>query len=396
MGKKIYLIAIVSILVLNVLMAAKQLIADTYYRMAHHDGKDLNKVIGYLEKCIAIDSGSSLFHFSLGRAYLRKGLTEAAKRGEKNGWVRKSIDEFHRAIELEPSNSDHHFHLGNNYIFLGYPPPFYWDLIQNSFERTTMLNPTEVRHLYSIGIHYLNEFNRLKGMLQTSDEMGSAHYKHYVAMSKDNYEFYFRKLVDVDETYLGEILERSFSTTQNYSALKSIIRDNSNDHAFLARFLRGKGMWKEAKAEYGKAIDLDPTNPSHYCDFGYGFFMRGDFGKAIYWWQKQKMVDPGDPRAYLFLADCFVKLKRFDEALREVRNLMRLYPGNIHYRLTLIRTLLAAGRVDEAVDEYYKVIEKSPNLSQENYHRIIHYKKRGDYRKVTEILNESLSLGPAR
>jgi tetratricopeptide (TPR) repeat protein len=391
MRKKIYLLAIVSILVLSVYMAAKQLIADSYCSMAHHDGKDPNKAIGYLEKSVAIDSRRPLFHVSLGRVYLRKGLAEAAKQGEKNKWVRKSIDEFHKAIELEPSNSDYHFHLGNSYTCLAYPPPFYWEVIQNSFERTTMLNPTQVRHLYSIGIHYLNEFNRLKSILDTTDETGSAHYKDYVAMSKDSYGFYFRKLLGVNEDYLGEILEKSFSATQKYSDLKSIIRDNSHDHAFFARFLRSKGMWEEAKAEYRKAIDLDPTNPDHYCDFGYGFFLRGDFRKAIYWWQKQKIVDPGDRRAYLFLVNCFVKLKRFDDALQEVRDLITLYPRNINYQLKLIRTLLAAGRVDEAVNEYHELTEENPHLSRRSLDAISHYKNQGDYRKVTKILNEALS-----
>ena len=396
MRKKNYSIPIILILVINLYMTAKQFIADSYYGMAYHNGRDLNQAIGYLEKCIAIDSGSPLFHFSLGRVYLRKGLAEAAKRGEKNEWVRKSIDEFHKAIELEPSNSDYHFHLGNSHIFLAYPPPFYRDLIQNSFERTTVLNPTGVRHLYFIGIHYLNEFNRLKNMIQATDEIGPAHYKHYVEMSKDSYEFFFRKLLGVNEEYLGEILEKSFAVTQKYSDLKSIIRDTPEDHALLARFLNSKGMWQEAKAEYREAINLEPTNPNHYFDFGYIFFTRGDFEKAIYWWQKQKMVDPGDRRAYLFLAYCYTRLRRFDDALGEIRKLISLYPKNINYQIELIRTLLAAGRVDEAVDEYYKVIEKNPDLSKENYDRIIHYKKEGDYRKVANILNESLSRVPTR
>lgn len=391
MRKKIYLLAILSILVLSMFMAAKQLIADSYYRMAHHDGRDPNRAIGYLEKCVAIDSRSSLFHVSLGRAYLRKGLTEGAEQGEKNRWIRKSINEFQKAIELEPSNSDYHFHLGNSYTCLAYPPPFYWEAIQNSFERTTMLNSTQVRHLYSIGIHYLNEFNQLKSILDTTDEAGSVHCRDYVAMSKDSYGFYFRKLLDVNQEYLDKILEESFAATQEYSELKPIIRDNSHDHAFFARFLRTKGMWEEAKAEYRKAIDLDPTNPDYYCDFGYGFFVRGDFRKAIYWWEKQKVVDPRDRRAYLFLADCFVKLKRFDDALQEVRDLITLYPGNIKYQLKLIRTLLAAGRVDEAVNEYHELTEKNQHLSKRSLDAIRHYKNQGDYRKVTKILNQALS-----
>jgi tetratricopeptide (TPR) repeat protein len=391
MRKKIYLFTIVSILVLSVFMAAKQLIADSYYRMAHHDGKDPNKAIGYLEKCVAIDNGKALFHFSLGRAYLRKGLATVATQGEKNKWVRKCIDEFQKAIELEPSNSDYHFHLGNSYTYLAYPPLFYWEVIQNTFERTTMLNPTQVRHLYSIGIHYLNEFNRLESMLQAAEETGSGQYKDYLAISRDSYGFYFRKLLDVNEEYLAKILEQSFSVTQQYIDLKSIIRDTPSDHAFLAHFLDNKKMWKEAQEEYKEAINLEPANPKYYSNFAHALYRRGNYKDAVMLWQLQKELDPEDERPFLWLANGFTKLERFDDALRELRDLIAVHPQNLSFRIKLIRTLMAANRVDDAIDEYYRMMGKHRRFPKGEDERIRYYQEKGDYSKAVRLLNKSLS-----
>jgi tetratricopeptide (TPR) repeat protein len=154
-------------------------------------------------------------------------------------------------------------------------------------------------------------------------------------------------------------------------------------------------MWEEAKTEYLAAIDLEPTNPIHYSHFGHDLFRRKYYEDAIYWWQKQKLLDPRDERPYLAKANGFIKLKRFDDALRELHDLIALYPANIKYQVRLIRTLLAAHRIDEAIDEYHKMMEKNRNFSKDIkdiYDMARYYQRKGNYSKVTKILNKALSL----
>ncbi|MFX0201847.1 MAG: tetratricopeptide repeat protein [Candidatus Hodarchaeota archaeon] len=377
MRAKIYSISIIVLLGLLLFMAKRQFMADLYWKMAHQDGRGPRKTIGYLEKCIAIDNENALFHFSLGRAFLHEGLAEGRQIGVRNKWIRRSIDEFHKAIDLEPSNSDYHFHLGMSYGSLPYPPPFHWEIIQNSFERTILLNPTNVQHLYSVGIYYLNKYHRLKTIKRVAVGVGSSHYKRYAAMSKENYQLYFRKLLDVNEEYLDKVLKKCFSVTQKYTDLKDVIRNTANDHGFFARFLDEKGMWKEAEREYREAINLEPANQNHYSRFAHALARRRYYVDAIYWWQKQKLIDPGDRKPYLFSADSFMKLKRFDDAFRELRDLMRLYPENVNYQIKLIKTFIKADRVDEAIKEYRKILEKNPHLSKEMYDSVLHFQKKG-------------------
>ena len=390
MRAKVYLISIIVLLSLLLFTATKQFMADIYWRMAHQDGKKPNEIMGYLEKSIDGDNKNALFHFSLGRAFLHKGLAEATQLRARNEWIRKSIDEFHKAINLEPSNSDNHFHLGISYGSLPYPPPFYWEIIQNSFKRTILLNPTNVHHLYSIGMYYLNEYQQLKTIKRVTVGVGSSQYKRYAAMSKENYQFYFKKLLEVNEEYSAKILGKCFSVTPNYTDLKAVIRDTANGHAYLARFLKGKGMWKEAEREYREAINLEPANPIHYWHFANALFRRRYYKRAIYWWQKQRALNPRDEQPYLLLADSFVKLKRFDDALRELRDLMRLYPENVNYQIKLIKTLIKADRVDKAIKEYHKILEKNPNLSKEMYDSVLHFQKKGNYKKAAKILNKAV------
>ncbi|MFX0198627.1 MAG: tetratricopeptide repeat protein, partial [Candidatus Hodarchaeota archaeon] len=304
---------------------------------------------------------------------------------------RESIYEFRKAIDLRPSSSDYHFHLGINYGSLDYPHFFYWKIIQNSFERTMMLDPTDVRHLYFIGMYYLNEYQKLKHMGWSIEKKGPANKENYLAISKDNYQLYFRKLVDVNEEYLGKILNACFSVTQDYVDLRSLIGDTARSHFTFARFLDGKGMWEEAEREYREAINLEPANPIYYSRFAHALSRRRYYEDAIYWWQKQKLIDPGDGKPYLFSADSFIKLKRFDDAVRELRELIKLDPENINYHIRLVKTLLDARRLDEAIDEYRKVMGKTKSFSESLYEKIRQYQRKGDYPKAVRMLNEALA-----
>lgn len=368
-------------------MVARQFIGDHYYRMAHGDGSELDDAIEYLERCIAIENNNALFHFSLGRAFLGKGLADPRELRERNKWLRKSIVESRRAIELEPSNSGYHFFLGMSYACLTYPPSLYWNVIENSFNRTAVLNPTDIRNLNSMAVYYLDEYVRLKdGGAHTASSS-----ENYVIMAKENYQLYFRKLLDVDETYVRKVLEKTFSVTQLYTDLRGVMRDTAEHHAFFARFLDGKGMWEEAEKEYGVAIGLEPGNPIHYWNLAQALFRRRYYEDAIYWWGKQKVLDPGDAKPYLSSARGFMKLKRFDDALLELRDVITLYPDNISYRIELARTLLVAGRLAEAIDEYRTIMGIDPRFSKTTYDTIRQHQRRGNYHEATRILNEVLS-----
>jgi tetratricopeptide (TPR) repeat protein len=390
MRVRIYSLPIIFLLGFLLFMVTRQFVANLYWKMACQNEKQLNRAIGYLERCIALDNKNSLFHFSMGRAFLRKGIAEAMRLDYRNKWVRESIHEFHKAIDLEPSDGDYHFHLGISYGCLTYPPPVYWNVIQKNFTRTVMLDPTNARHLYSIGVYYLDEHHRASNIDQAAKEIRPVNNTNYLAKSKDNYQLCFRKLADVNEGYLNKILNSCFSVTRKYTDLKAVIGDTASSHALLARFLNSKGMWKEAKKEYMMAINLEPFNPIHYSNFAIALSIRKDFDNAIIWWQKQKMLDCRDEKIYLSLTHTFMRLKRFDEAVRELRDLIKVTSGNIHYRVKLIRTLLAVGRLDEAIDEYYKVMERNQNLSKSMYDAMREYQLKGDYAKATKILDEAL------
>jgi len=139
------------------------------------------------------------------------------------------------------------------------------------------------------------------------------------------------------------------------------------------------------------AIGLEPGNPIYYWNLARALFRRRYYEEAITWWGKQKALDSSDAKPYLFSARSFMKLKRFDDAVREFRDLIRLNPDDINYRIELTRTLLVAGRLTEAIDEYHRIVENDPRFSKTTLDAIRQYQRRGNYPEATRILNEVLS-----
>ena len=231
-------------------MVVRQFVADFYWNMAHRGSEKQNKDIVYLEKCNDIDNGNALFHFSLGRAYLRRGLVRSTKPIERNKWLRRSIFEFKKAIELEPSHSDYHFHLGISYGYLAYPPHFYWNVIQNSFTRTVMLNPTNIRYLSSIKEYYLNKYNRIRSISMNTEEIGSENYNNYEALLKENYQFYFQLNLIRNLLEAGRLDE----ATKEYHKILEKNPNLSKEMYDSIQYFQKKGNYKYALKILNKAL----------------------------------------------------------------------------------------------------------------------------------------------
>ena len=250
MSNKIYLVSSIFLLGLLLVVVVRQVTAHYYWTRANQDWEELEKTIVYLRKCIEMDGNNSQFHFSLGRAYLRKGLAKTKNREEKNKWIIQSIGEFHRALDLEPSNSDYHFHIGLAYGCLDYPPSFSWTVIESSFKRTAMLNPTDIRHLHLIGTYYLDEHRRLKSIRMKMDDIGLVIHENQELLLKDCSQLYFglkRIRILLDEGRLDEAIDEYHTIVKKHPKFSKSLYD-------MIRYYQKKKNYPRAISILNEAI----------------------------------------------------------------------------------------------------------------------------------------------
>jgi TolB-like protein/Tfp pilus assembly protein PilF/tRNA A-37 threonylcarbamoyl transferase component Bud32 len=130
--------------------------------------------------------------------------------------------------------------------------------------------------------------------------------------------------------------------------------DLPDGHAVMAYVLQRQWRWTEAEAGYRRAIELDPNDSQAHYGLANLLACLGRFDDAVAIGRRARDLDPlsswgRDYGSILYLA------RRYDEAIRELRTLDLLEPGNSWTLWYLGYALLGSSRFDEAVD----VLERS-------------------------------------
>jgi len=106
--------------------------------------------------------------------------------------------------------------------------------------------------------------------------------------------------------------------------LKYSIRLNANEaryyQAFGRGFLRG-GHWQVAKAQFEKAVRLDPRNISYLCQYSWILLMMGRKEHARFFANKALEIDPKDPKAKWAVIRVAMESRDYMKALRILRSL---------------------------------------------------------------------------
>ncbi len=168
-------------------------------------------------------------------------------------------------------------------------------------------------------------------------------------------------------------------------------------HYKLARFLEVNRQWALALAEVQKATAIDPALVQGWELSARVAEVLGDRKKAIetlrklaaldrrsrtnYWIKvselelnagnsadaidaAQKVVEsaPSVVSSYEFYAQMCVKIGQLDDAVAALRKAMRIEPKDVGLLFTLGKVLADAERTQEAIDVYFRVLEKSDEL----------------------------------
>ena len=77
------------------------------------------------------------------------------------------------------------------------------------------------------------------------------------------------------------------------------------------------------------------------------------FGRAV-------QLKPMDPRLHYNLATAFARQGKFDEAVSEVRQVLRIQPTNADFHCVLGDLLLRQGKREEAIKAYREALQIQP------------------------------------
>jgi adenylate cyclase len=112
-----------------------------------------------------------------------------------------------------------------------------------------------------------------------------------------------------------------------------------------------------------KAIELDGTLAEPWATLASTtLYVERDPGVAEEQFKKSIALNPSYPSAHQWYAHLLVTLGRLDEGMREITKARELDPLSLVIRVNYGDGLYYSGRFDEAIENFRKIVEESPNF----------------------------------
>jgi tetratricopeptide (TPR) repeat protein len=239
---------------------------------------------------LAVDERSSIAHNNLGLVLAERGSLEEA------------IDEFRRAVEIDPLFVEGQTNLGN---FLAQ---------RGSTEEAI----SHLRKALAIDPAFANAHNTLGNILTDRGE-------------SDRAIEHFRQALQTNP--------KSAMTYYN-----------------LGRALAKRGDLTEATESYRKAAELNPSDPDVYNNLGLVLQSQGRLPEAAEQFHNALRIDPKYVKAYFNLGKTFAGQGKFDEAVENFRRAVRIQPGSAEIHEQLARALAQEGKKEEALQHYQEAL----------------------------------------
>src|SRR5262249_13671258 len=129
-------------------------------------------------------------------------------------------------------------------------------------------------------------------------------------------------------------------------------------HVFLAEMDQVRWQWKDAEAEYKRALDLQPNDAAAHLGLSHWLLCQGRTDEAITWANRGRELDPVAVSGTSIASNLFYA-GRYDEAIRELRSVLAVQPNDASALWLLGFSLTATGQPKEAVP----VLEKAVSVS---------------------------------
>jgi len=137
---------------------------------------------------------------------------------------------------------------------------------------------------------------------------------------------------------------------------------------FLAQIINDH---KAAFAQLDTVLTLDPRYPLALESYAQTCAQLNDYEKAIDYWQRMKEYYPESPSSYQSLMGIYRRLSRYDDAIRESRELLRISPDD-DVALSLLATIYILKRDFASAQDYTRRIRESHG--DDPYLMIDHYR----------------------
>ncbi|QDV81879.1 tetratricopeptide repeat protein [Planctomycetes bacterium TBK1r] len=208
-----------------------------------------------------------------------------------------------------------------------------------------------------------------------------------------------------------------------------LLGDNPELMGHLALVYHALGDLQRARQMLSQLVSVDPNNADTRNNFGVFLLELGQLEQAEEQFQHALRINPGSEQASMNLANCWVRQNRlhdaeqiyddlvrrngdnldvlgnlgecyrrqckWEQSLELLQRVVRARPGDVVSKLTLARTLVNLGRLDEAAERLEQLIAEFPHYPKAHHYLGTVSLTLGDVAKAESEIQLALQLDPA-
>jgi tetratricopeptide (TPR) repeat protein len=279
------------------------------------------------------------YHFSLARNY------------EESGNFLNAVDEYKKAIQLDPQSANLYIELANAYL------------------RNRQLNNAirEAETAVRIDSESL-EAHRL---------LGSIYYG--IVRNEDS------QRAPASSEYLKKAI-------QEYEKICSLDTTDTNSLVVLSLLYRYDGQGEKAVETAKRLLEKAPSSEAGLANLAQIYSEQGNTQEAINVFKKALEVNPNSPRILEQMAIAYEQVKDYPNAVQTYRKAIALDEDGLELRKGLAQALLDNKQDDEAEKEFLKILEADPDEGVAYFRLAQIYKNRRDFDKALAHYNKASSI----
>ena len=109
----------------------------------------------------------------------------------------------------------------------------------------------------------------------------------------------------------------------------------------------------EAKTYLQAALDLEPVNAQAWYDLGLAQHASYELDAALHSFQQAAKADPRDVDSYYFQGDCYLEMKKYDEAVAILKQALAINHLHASSEFVMATALQRSGHKDQAKEHFH-------------------------------------------
>jgi len=317
--------------------------AQAYYhfskaRLLDDQGKG-NEAIEEYKKALELEPANSLIYSEMAESYAR------------NNKVREATDNANKAIQLDKDNIEAHRLLTTIYLNIigranAQQPPGA-DTINSAiheFEEIIRIDPTERQSFLMLGQLY-----QIKGDRDKATEV----YKQFLGIEPGSEE---------GVTALAKLQMDAGNFKEAAELLEQFVKQSpESDSAFQTLGEAYSQMQEYAKAAeaYRRAGELDPEDIEIKKAEAQALFLTDNLDESVKLYQELAKVEPDDGLALLRLGQIYRRQMKYDLARQNLQKAAVSFPDSVQVQFNLVLLERDEGRLEDALKRANDILKKT-------------------------------------